>query len=32
VLHYLAIAHSAGIAWTIDDFERIRLKVPVLCD
>ena len=32
VLHYLAIAHSAGIAWTIDDFERVRLKVPVLCD
>jgi dihydroxy-acid dehydratase len=32
VLHYLAIAHSAGIAWTIDDFERIRLRVPVLCD
>src|SRR5512139_3373860 len=32
VLHYLAIAHSAGIAWTIDDFERIRRKVPVLCD
>ena len=32
VLHYLAIAHSAGIPWTIDDFERIRRKVPVLCD
>jgi dihydroxy-acid dehydratase len=32
VLHYLAIAHSAGIDWTIDDFERIRQKVPVLCD
>jgi len=32
VLHYLAIAHAAGIEWTIDDFERIRLKVPVLCD
>ena len=32
VLHYLAIAHSAGIEWTIDDFERIRRKVPVLCD
>jgi dihydroxy-acid dehydratase len=32
VLHYLAIAHSAGVAWTIDDFERIRRKVPVLCD
>jgi dihydroxy-acid dehydratase len=32
VLHYLAIAHSAGIEWTIDDFERIRGRVPVLCD
>jgi dihydroxy-acid dehydratase len=32
VLHYLAIAHSAGIEWTIDDFERMRRKVPVLCD
>ena len=32
VLHYLAIAHAAGIEWTIDDFERIRQKVPVLCD
>jgi len=28
VLHYLAIAHAAGIPWTIDDFERIRRKVP----
>jgi len=32
VLHYLAIAHSAGIDWTIDDFERIRKNVPVICD
>jgi dihydroxy-acid dehydratase len=32
VLHYLAIAHCAGIDWTIDDFERIRRRVPVLCD
>ncbi len=32
VLHYLAIAHAAGIKWTIDDFERMRKKVPVLCD
>jgi dihydroxy-acid dehydratase len=32
VLHFLAIAHAAGIEWTIDDFERIRKKVPVLCD
>ncbi len=32
VLHFLAIAHAAGIEWTIDDFERVRRKVPVLCD
>ncbi len=32
VLHYLAIAHSAEVPWTIDDFERIRKRVPVLCD
>jgi dihydroxy-acid dehydratase len=32
VLHYLAIAHAAEIDWTIDDFERMRKKVPVLCD
>ena len=31
VLHYLAIAHAAGVRWTIDDFERVRRKVPVLC-
>jgi dihydroxy-acid dehydratase len=32
VLHYLAIAHAADIDWTIDDFERIRQRVPVICD
>jgi dihydroxy-acid dehydratase len=32
VLHYLAIASAAEVPWTIDDFERIRRKVPVLCD
>jgi dihydroxy-acid dehydratase len=32
VLHYLAIAHAAGVKWTIDDFERVRRRVPVLCD
>ncbi len=31
VLHYLAIASAAGVKWTIDDFERVRRKVPVLC-
>ncbi len=32
VLHFLAIAHAAEVDWTIDDFERIRRQVPVLCD
>jgi dihydroxy-acid dehydratase len=32
VLHYLAIASAAGVKWSIDDFERIRRKVPVLCN
>ncbi len=32
VLHFLAIAHAAGVPWSIDDFERIRQRVPVLCD
>jgi dihydroxy-acid dehydratase len=32
VLHYLAIASAADVEWTIDDFERIRKRVPVLCD
>jgi dihydroxy-acid dehydratase len=32
VLHYLAIANAAGIDWTLDDFERVRRAVPVLCD
>jgi dihydroxy-acid dehydratase len=32
VLHYLAIAQAAGVRWTIDDFERVRRRVPVLCD
>ena len=32
VLHYLAIAAAAEVPWSIDDFERIRKRVPVLCD
>jgi dihydroxy-acid dehydratase len=32
VLHYLAIAAAAEVAWTIDDFERVRKRVPVLCE
>src|SRR3982751_4758832 len=30
VLHWLAIAHAAGIRWTLDDFERVRRKVAGL--
>ncbi len=32
VLHLLAIAHAADVELSIDDFERIRGRVPVLCD
>ncbi|MGA1410394.1 MAG: dihydroxy-acid dehydratase [Prochlorotrichaceae cyanobacterium] len=32
VLHLLAIAHAIGVPLTIDDFETIRGRVPVLCD
>ncbi len=32
VLHYLAIAHAAEVEWSIDDIERMRKKVPVICD
>jgi len=32
VLHYLAVASAAGVKWAIDDFERVRRKVPVLCN
>jgi dihydroxy-acid dehydratase len=32
ILHYLAIAHCAGVDWTIDDYERMRKKIPVLCN
>ena len=32
VLHFLAIAHAAEVNWTMADFERIRQRVPVLCD
>jgi len=32
VLHLLAIANAIGVELTIDDFEEIRAKVPVLCD
>jgi dihydroxy-acid dehydratase len=32
VLHLLAIADAIGVPLTIDDFETIRRRVPVLCD
>jgi dihydroxy-acid dehydratase len=32
VLHFLAIAHAADVPWSIDDFEMVRKKVPVICD
>lgn len=32
VLHLLAIAHAMKVPLTIDDFETIRARVPVLCD
>ena len=32
VLHMLAIAHAANVPLSIDDFERIRGRVPVICD
>ena len=32
VLHLLAIAHAAEVEFSIDDFEAIRARVPVLCD
>jgi dihydroxy-acid dehydratase len=30
VLHFLAIASAADVEWTIDDFERVRRRVPVV--
>jgi dihydroxy-acid dehydratase len=32
VLHLLAMAHAAEVPLTIDDFEAIRQRIPVLCD
>jgi dihydroxy-acid dehydratase len=32
VLHLLAIAKTIGVPLSIDDFEAIRVKVPVICD
>lgn len=32
VLHLLAIANTIGVPLTLDDFETIRGRVPVICD
>ncbi len=32
VLHLLAIAHAINVPLTLDDFEIIRARIPVLCD
>jgi dihydroxy-acid dehydratase len=32
VLHLIAMAHTAGIPLSLEDFERIGRRVPVLCD
>jgi dihydroxy-acid dehydratase len=32
VLHLIAIAHAAGVQLSLDDFEAIRKRVPVICD
>jgi dihydroxy-acid dehydratase len=32
VLHLMAIAHAAGVPLSLEDFEEIRMRVPVLCD
>lgn len=32
VLHLLAIANTMGVELTLDDFENIRHRVPVICD
>ncbi len=32
VLHLLAIAHAAKVKLTLDDFEELRKRTPVICD
>src|SRR5260221_5629375 len=32
VLHFLAVASAGGVKWALEDFERVRRKVPVLCN
>ncbi|KYP11278.1 MAG: dihydroxy-acid dehydratase [Limnobacter sp. CACIAM 66H1] len=32
VLHFLAIAKAADVVWSYEDFERVRLRTPVICN
>ncbi len=32
VLHYLAIAHAAGIEFTLEDFQRVSDRTPLIAD
>ena len=32
VLHFIAIAHEAGITLTVDDFDELSRRTPLLCD
>lgn len=32
VLHLMAIAHDAEVELSLDDFERVRERTPVICD
>jgi dihydroxy-acid dehydratase len=32
VLHLIAMAHAVGITLTLDDFQRVSEKTPLLCD
>ncbi len=32
VLHFIAIAHEAGLKLTVDDFDEISKRTPLLCD
>lgn len=32
VLHLMAIAHEAGVALSLDDFDRISREIPYLCN
>lgn len=32
VLHLLAIAHEAGLPWSLEDFQPFTTQTPVICD